>query len=61
MMLYKLLEFLRNKKGDIGYSYIIMIVLGILGIILVLFIFRGGFGQIGDKLVGMLNQTRASP
>ena len=61
MILLNLLEFLRNKKGDIGYSYIIMIVLGILGIVLVLFIFKGGFGQIGDKLVGMLNQTKTSP
>jgi hypothetical protein len=46
-----------GKKGDIGYAYIIMIVLGILGIVLILFIFRGGFGQLGEKLLGLLNQT----
>ncbi|HKZ49805.1 MAG TPA: hypothetical protein VJ110_02270 [Candidatus Nanoarchaeia archaeon] len=45
------------KKGDIGYAYIIMIVLGIIGIILILFILRGGFGQLSVKLLGLLNQT----
>lgn len=47
-----------GKKGDIGYSYIIMIVLGIIGIILILYIFRGSFGQLGDKLTALLSQAK---
>lgn len=47
-----------NKKGDLSYSYIVMIVLGIIGIILILFIFSGGFGQLSDKVLGLLNQTQ---
>ena len=59
MMLAKILfEMLKGKKGDIGYAYIIMIVLGILGIILILWIFKGGFGQLEFKTVGLLNQTQ---
>lgn len=46
-----------GKRGDIGYSYIIMIVLGIIGIIFILWIFRGGFTPLGGKLLGLLNQT----
>jgi len=46
------------KKGDIGYSYILMIVLGILGLILVLYIWKGGFGPVSNKLLNALNQTQ---
>lgn len=49
---------MKTKKGDIGYSYIIMIVLGIIGAILVLWIYKGGFGQLGEKALGFLNQTQ---
>jgi hypothetical protein len=59
MKLFNLLyQLLHGKRGDIGYSYIIMIVLGIIGIILILFIFRGGFSSLGDKILSMLNQTQ---
>jgi ABC-type lipoprotein release transport system permease subunit len=51
------MKLLKIKKGDIGYSYIIMIVLGIIGIIFILFIFRGSFGGLGNKILGLLNQT----
>jgi len=47
-----------GKRGDIGYSYIIMIVLGIIGIIFILYIFKGGFGSVGDKILGLLNTTK---
>jgi len=47
----------KSRKGDIAYAYIIMIVLGILGIILVLFIFRGGFNPLGEKVLLLGNQT----
>ncbi|MEM2873913.1 MAG: hypothetical protein QW063_00435 [Candidatus Nanoarchaeia archaeon] len=48
-----------NKKGiEIGLSYIIMIALGVIGIILVLWIFRGGFSEVSAKLIALLNQTK---
>ena len=53
-----MINLLKIKRGDIGYSYIIMIVLGIIGIIFVLYIFKGGFGGIGAKVLGLLNQTQ---
>jgi hypothetical protein len=56
--LNKLLSELNKcKKGDIGYSYLIMIVLGVLGIILILAVWKGGFGQLGEKILLLGNQT----
>jgi len=46
-----------NKKGIEWWGYLLMIVLGIIGIILIVFIFTGGFRQLGDISVGLLNQT----
>jgi hypothetical protein len=46
------------KRGDIGYAYIIMIVLGILGIIFILVIFRSGIGELGTKILALGNQTQ---
>lgn len=54
----ELLKFFRSKRGDIGYSYIIMIIIGIIGLILILYIWKGGFGTAGGKLLGLLNQTQ---
>ena len=48
-----------NKKGIEWWGYLLMIVLGIIGIILVVFIFGGGFGQLGDISLGFLKQTPA--
>ena len=56
-MLNLLRYLLKNKKGDISYSYIIMIVLGIIGIIFILWIFRGSIGQLGEKALVIGNQT----
>ncbi len=52
-----LLQFLKNKKGDIAYSYIIMIVLGIIGIIFILWIARGSISSLFDKTLTIGNQT----
>ncbi|MEM4713988.1 MAG: hypothetical protein QXQ79_00370 [Candidatus Nanoarchaeia archaeon] len=49
---------IKSKKADIGYSYIIMIVLGIIGIILILFILKGGLGESFGKLFSLFNQTK---
>jgi hypothetical protein len=35
-----------------------MIVLGILGIIFVLLIFKGGVGELGEKILALGNQTQ---
>ena len=53
-----MLNLLRSKKGDIGYAYIIMIVIGIIGIIFVLLIFRGGVSSLADKILALGNQTQ---
>ena len=47
-----------KRKGELEYSYIIMIVLGVIGIILILYIFRESFGQLGDKLTALLSQAK---
>jgi len=47
-----------SKKGDIGYAYIIMIILGVLGIIFVILIFRGGLGELGNKIIALGQQTQ---
>ncbi|MCX6774777.1 MAG: hypothetical protein NTY99_01660 [DPANN group archaeon] len=56
-MLNLLKYLLKNKKGDIEYSYIIMIVLGIIGIIFILWIFRGSISQLSDKALIIGNQS----
>ncbi len=48
---------IKGKKGDIWYGYIIMIILGIIGILFVLWIFRGSFSPLSSKLLALLNQT----
>jgi hypothetical protein len=56
-MLNLLRYLLKGKKGDIAYSYIIMIVLGILGIIFILWIYRGSIGPLGEKVLAIGNQA----
>jgi|GEM_PF-2454464 hypothetical protein len=49
---------LRSRKGiELGYAYIIMIVLGIIGILLIYFIVKGGFSAGSSKLLALFNQT----
>jgi len=53
-----MIKFKFPKKGDIGYSYILMIAIGIIGLILILYIWRGGFGPVSGKLLGLVNQSQ---
>jgi len=50
---------IKGKKGvELGFAYAIMIILGIIGIILVLWIFRDSISGLWDKLAGMLEQAK---
>ncbi|MGC8941009.1 MAG: hypothetical protein ACP5JY_03170 [Candidatus Nanoarchaeia archaeon] len=47
-----------SKKGiEIGYAYIIMIVLGVIGFLIIYAILKGGFGAGSSKLLSIFNQT----
>jgi len=44
--------------AELGMGYIIMIVLGIIGIILILYFFKESILGVGDRLVAMLGQAK---